>query len=175
MAGIDTLKHTENHIQYLSGFQPIQYDRCLNFCICYVGQYEALTECPMCFLKCHAADNTPLPISHTFQSSPASMLWLLILYMQLSPSTKQNTSMIHYHALLTTDVVVGSERLLFWFFSDPQDIELELSTDGFRLFKHHTKTAWSIILFNYNLPPEERFQKDNIILMGIIPWTEEAW
>jgi len=76
---------------------------------------------------------------------------------------------------LTTDVVVGDKRLSFWFFSDPQDIALELLTDGFRLFEHHPKTAWPIILFNYNLPPEERFQKDNIILMGIIPWTEEAW
>jgi len=46
---------------------------------------------------------------------------------------------------------------------------LGLSTDGFRPFKHCTKTTWPIILFNYNLAPEEIFQKDNIILMGVIP------
>jgi len=46
---------------------------------------------------------------------------------------------------------------------------LGLSTDGFGPFKHHIKTAWPIILFNYNLPSEERFQKDNIISVGIIP------
>ena len=45
---------------------------------------------------------------------------------------------------------------------------LGLLTDGFEQFKHRTKTAWPIILFNYNLPPEERFWKDNIILVGII-------
>jgi len=75
----------------------------------------------------------------------------------------------HYHALLTMDIVVGDERLLFWFFLDSRDIVLGLSTDGFGPFKHCTKTAWPIILFNYNLPPEERFQKDNIISVGIIP------
>jgi len=64
---------------------------------------------------------------------------------------------------------VGNERLPFWFFSDPQNIALGLSTNGFGPFKHCTKTAWPIILFNYNLPPEERFQKDNIISVCIIP------
>ena len=64
---------------------------------------------------------------------------------------------------------MGDEKLPFWFFLDPQDIALGLSTDGFGPFKHHIKTAWPIILFNYNLPPEERFQKDNIISVGIIP------
>jgi hypothetical protein len=64
---------------------------------------------------------------------------------------------------------VGDERLPFWFFSDPRDIALGLSTDGFGPFKHRTKTAWPIILFNYNLPPEVRFQKDNIISVGVIP------
>jgi len=63
---------------------------------------------------------------------------------------------------------VDDKKLPFWFFSDPRDIVLGLSMDGFGPFKHHTKTAWPIILFNYNLPPEERFQKDNIISVGII-------
>ena len=67
------------------------------------------------------------------------------------------------------DVVVGDKKLPFWFFSDPRDIALGLSMDGFVPFKHRTKTAWLIILFNYNLPPEERFRKDNIISVGIIP------
>ena len=35
--------------------------------------------------------------------------------------------------------------------------------------KQHTKTAWPIILFNYNLPPKEQFLKKNHISVGIIP------
>ena len=56
-----------------------------------------------------------------------------------------------------------------WFFSDPRDIALGLSTDGFGPFKQHNKTAWALIMFNYNLPPKERFQKENIISLGTIP------
>jgi hypothetical protein len=52
---------------------------------------------------------------------------------------------------------------------DPCDIVLGLSADGFGPFKHCTKTAWPVILFNYNLPPEERFLKKNIISVGVIP------
>jgi hypothetical protein len=48
-------------------------------------------------------------------------------------------------------------------------IALGLSTDGFGPFKHRTKTAWPVILFNYNLPPKERFLKKNIISVGVIP------
>jgi len=75
----------------------------------------------------------------------------------------------HYSLLRESFVTVGGEELPNWFFSDPRDIALGLSTDGFGPFKHRTKTAWPIILFNYNLPPEERFLKKNIISVGVIP------
>jgi hypothetical protein len=61
----------------------------------------------------------------------------------------------HYSLLQESFVTVGGEELPNWFFSDPCDVALGLSTDGFGPFKHHTKTAWPIILFNYNLPPKE--------------------
>jgi hypothetical protein len=75
----------------------------------------------------------------------------------------------HYSLLRKSFVTVGGEELPIWFFSDPCDIALGLSTDGFGPFKHCTKTAWPVILFNYNLPPKERFLKKNIILVGVIP------
>ena len=56
-----------------------------------------------------------------------------------------------------------------WFFSDPRDIALGFSTDGFGPFKKRNKTAWPLIIFNYNLPPNERFRKENIISLGTIP------
>jgi hypothetical protein len=65
--------------------------------------------------------------------------------------------------------MINNEELPTWFFSNPHDIALGLSADGFGPFKHRTKTAWPIILFNYNLPPEEWFLKRNIISIGVIP------
>ena len=63
----------------------------------------------------------------------------------------------HYHSLQETFIMIGDEELPMCFFSDPHDIALGLSTNGFGPFKCCTKTAWPIILFNYNLPPEEQF------------------
>ena len=74
-----------------------------------------------------------------------------------------------YQLLLKSFVTIGDEELPFYLFSDPRDIALGLSTDGFGPFKRRTKTSWPIILFNYNLPPEERFLKKNIISIGNIP------
>ena len=75
----------------------------------------------------------------------------------------------HYTSLLEKFVTIGDEQLPMWFFSDPRDIALGLSTDGFGPFKRRNKAAWPLILFNYNLPPEERFRKEHIISLGSIP------
>jgi Transposase family tnp2 len=72
-------------------------------------------------------------------------------------------------SLLQNCATIGNEELPMWFFSNPRDITLGLLTDGFCLFKHWNKAAWPLILFNYNLPPEERFHKKNIISLGLIP------
>ena len=75
----------------------------------------------------------------------------------------------HYHSLLETFVTISDEELPMWFFSDPRDIALGFSTDSFGPFKKRNKTAWPLIIFNYNLPPKERFWKENIISLGTIP------
>jgi hypothetical protein len=48
------------------------------------------------------------------------------------------------------------------YFGDNRDIALGLSTDGFAPFKRRKNTAWPLIIFNYNLPPEIRFHLENI-------------
>jgi hypothetical protein len=40
------------------------------------------------------------------------------------------------------------------YFKDDRDMALGLSTDVFAPFKKHKLTAWPLIIFNYNLPPE---------------------
>jgi len=54
------------------------------------------------------------------------------------------------------------------FFQDPHDVVLSLSIDGFAPFKHKTTICRPLILFNYNLPPEDWFHVSNIISLGII-------
>ena len=75
----------------------------------------------------------------------------------------------HCHSLLRTPVTIGDEELPMWSFSDPRDIALGFSADGFGPFKWHNKTAWLLIIFNYNIPHKESFQKKYIISLGTIP------
>jgi hypothetical protein len=55
------------------------------------------------------------------------------------------------------------------YFSDHRDIALGLSLDGFAPFKRRSNSAWPVILFNYNLPPDLRTHLDHILCYGIIP------
>ena len=77
---------------------------------------------------------------------------------------------LHYCSLLKERVVVGDQTYPHNYFSDHCDsIALSFTTDGFTPFKKQKHTMWMLLIFNYNLPPEQRFQKDNIFCVGIIP------
>ena len=73
-----------------------------------------------------------------------------------------------YHQLLGEKVVIDGKTASHEYFSDPHNVALGLSTDGFAPFKQHKATAWPLVLFDYNLPPETRFHKDNKLDLGTI-------
>ncbi|PIL25594.1 hypothetical protein GSI_11342 [Ganoderma sinense ZZ0214-1] len=75
----------------------------------------------------------------------------------------------NYRALLDKHVTVDGKSLAHKYFDDARDVALGLSTDGFAPFKRRTKTAWPLILFNYNLRPDIRTHLDNILGLGVIP------
>jgi len=82
---------------------------------------------------------------------------------------------LHYCSLLGERVVVGDRTLPHNYFSDYHDITLGFATDGFAPFKKQKHTMWILLIFNYNLPPDQCFQKDNILCAGIIPSPKKPW
>ena len=82
---------------------------------------------------------------------------------------------LHYRLLLSEYVVVGDQTLPYNYFSDYCDIVLGFATDGFAPFKKWKHTTWILLIFNYNLPPDQHFQKDNILCAGIIPSPKKPW
>ena len=62
---------------------------------------------------------------------------------------------LHYRSLLTERVVVGDRMLPHKYFSDHRDIALGFATDGFTPFKKQKQTTWILLIFNYNLPPDQ--------------------
>lgn len=75
----------------------------------------------------------------------------------------------HYRQLLTKKVSINGQEMPYHHFSDSRDIALGLSTDGFAPFRCRKTTAWPLILYNYNLPPEIRFLKEFIMCLGVVP------
>lgn len=176
---------TKKQVRLLSGFQLVRYSCCINSCVCFTGPYEALTHCPHCHEPKLDARNNPRKF---FDYIP------LIPRLQAMSSNAQNANLMRYRARfdhepgVTKDVFDGShyQSLLnkivpasndspFFYFSDERDIALGLSTDGFAPFKRRDKTCWPIILFNYNLPPDIRFQKKYCINVGTIPGPKKPW
>jgi len=74
-----------------------------------------------------------------------------------------------YCSLCGKKVKLDGRTFEHQYFSGPRDVALGLSTDGFTPFKRRKNTAWPLIIFNYNLPPEIRFHINNILALGVIP------
>jgi hypothetical protein len=94
---------------------------------------------------------------------------------RMSGMTTDIFDRLHYRSLLGECVIVGDQRLPHNYFSDHGDVALSFATDGFAPFKRRKHTAWILLIFNYNLPPDQHFQKDNILCVGIIPGLKKPW
>ncbi|EKM74305.1 hypothetical protein AGABI1DRAFT_48245, partial [Agaricus bisporus var. burnettii JB137-S8] len=178
-----TLKVTKSRVQELSGFQAKYYSCCINSCVCYVGLYKDLTECPYCHEAARDAKGKPrqvfayLPLVPRLQamtSSPhhAEKMRYRGDFQHEPGKVRDVFDGSHYRSLLNKTVSTKNSedpQPPFCHFSDKRDIALGLSTDGFAPFKQRNKTCWPIILFNYNLPPDIRFQKRYCISLGTIP------
>ena len=186
-ASHDTLKMTKKRVRSLAGFGPVRYDCCINSCVCFVGPYEDLTECPNpnCKEARYSAGGKArkyfdyLPIiprlKAMFANSAHAMKMRYRAEFMHEPGVfKDVFDGSHYQSLLNT--IVPTDRAHpFFYFSDERDIALGLSTDGFAPFKRRDATCWPIILFNYNLPPELRFQKKYCIHVATVPGPKKPW
>src|ERR1700733_4279443 len=120
---IDSLKNTEKHVQFLSGFQPVCYHCCLSSCICYTGPYETLKQCPKCNTDHYKADGTTLQA--IFQYLPIIPCLCAMLTsssyaakMQYWSKHEDDPTKItdifdgtHYHSLQETFIMIGDEEL----------------------------------------------------------------
>jgi len=181
----DSLKMVKKRVRSLAGFQPVRYSCCINSCVCFVGPYEDLTSCPNCKEPRFKANGKPrkyfdyIPVIPRLQSMSANSVHAEKMryranYVHEPGAIKDVFDGSHYQSLLNT-IVPDSEDHPFFYFSDERDIALGLSTDGFAPFKKRDKTCWPIILFNYNLPPEVRFQKKYCIHVATVPGPKKPW
>ena len=159
----------------------MHYSFCIFWCVCFTGPYETLQKCLKYNADCYKAGGITLhsyfeylPIIPHLQAMVANSIYARKIQYQSNctcdPTKLTNIfNSAHFISLLRKFVTIGNKQLHIWFFSNPQDIVLGLSTNIFCPFKRRNKAAWPLILFNYNLSFEERFLKKNIISLGSIP------
>jgi hypothetical protein len=183
--GLRSWKKTQADIGKISGLKPELYDCCPNSCLCYVGKYADLQECPHCKetrLDRHGRPRRrfsyiPLiPRLKAFladQEQAAKMAYRAE-YMHLPDVIKDVFDGVLYRNLLGKLVTpVGGPTQRHAYFGGATDVALGLSTDGYAPFRRRKKTAWPIIIFNYNLPPDVRFHLENVLCLGVVPGPQK--
>src|SRR6267154_614298 len=187
--GMENLAKTRSHVRTLSRFEPVKLACCINSCICYTGPYAKLKECPKCGTSClHESGRARrifsyMPLIPRLHALMSNRTYATHLQYHANEHTKNRrpgtitdiSDGLHYHLLLGEHVVVGDQTYPHNYFSNDHDIALGFATNGFTPFKRQKHTVWILLIFNYNLPPEERFQKDNILCAGIIPRPKKPW
>jgi len=171
----------------LAGIKPKHYNCCIKSCVCYAGIYASLDTCPECkeprFRGVDSNGNprprrrfTYIPFiqrlcDYLANTSMAQTMQYRGNYTHTPGTFKDIFDGQDYQTLCGSPITVDGVPLKSgaMYFGDPRDVALGLSTDGFGIFNRGQATAWPLILFNYNLPPETRFHINNIIPLGIIP------
>jgi hypothetical protein len=179
--GTPSWKACQLRVGKISGLKPKLYDMCINSCLCYTGHYADLLICPYCKeMRHNARGRARRRFSYIPLIPRLRALWenedmaKLMEYrgkFTHDPETiKDIFDGLLYRSLLGKHVQpVGGPTQRHQYFERDTDMVLGLSTDGYAPFRRRAKTAWPLLLFNYNLPPDIRFHQDNMLSLGVIP------
>jgi hypothetical protein len=175
-------KATQNHVGRMSELQPEIYDCCINSCMCYVGPtYSGLTACPFCKEgrrdACGKARRKftyipliPRLLAFLANAEQSERMRYRAEFEHVEDVVKDIFDGKLYRSLLGKHVrPVGGPTQQHRYFEAASDVALGLSTDGYAPFRRRAKTAWPLLIFNYNLPPEIRFHLENMLCLGVIP------
>ena len=180
LRNLPSLKLLRSRLKFLSGVMPVLYDCCINSCCCYTGPYVELTQCPYCGELRRTQSGRP---RKTFMYVPI-IPHLVNLYrnatvantLQYRHDYKAKPDGVadvfdseHYQHLHRTEVTIQGIPIGHKFFSQPTDIALGLSTDGFGPFKCRKQTCWPLLLYIYNFPPKIRTHLVRLFSLGLIP------
>ena len=180
IGNLPSLTRIRRRIAFISGIEPVDYHCCIKSCCCFTGPFATQTTCPYCGETRYTDSGSPRKIFQYIPLAPR----LRALY--ADPDTAKTLRYrhdyqpqpgvvadifdgSHYKSLCGTNVTIEGESLGYKFFSQPTDIAIGLSTDGFGPFKRRKQTCWPIIVFLYNFPPEIRVKLVSIFSLGMIP------
>jgi hypothetical protein len=178
---IRTWKRTQGAATRISGLNPILYDCCVNSCCAFTGRKTGLDFCPYCKEARRDAKGKP---RKRFSYIPLIPRLVALMGNEEKAQQARYRGEVHehdpdvlkdifdakvYRSLLGKLVSIGGRLCQHTFFQDTRDMAFGFSTDGYAPFRKRSKTAWPLLLYNYNLPPEVRFHLENILCVGVVP------
>jgi hypothetical protein len=178
---IPTWKVVMARALHLAGIEPVFIDCCTNSCMAFTGSHEKLKHCTYCKQPRFTSSKKPrkrfcylplIPRLKMFSANTrfADLMRYRVRDHQHNPGVTSDVfDGSCYQSLLNQHVSLNGKKCKHRFFADDTDIALGLSTDGFAPFKKRTQTAWPLLVYNYNLPPDVRFHLEHIICLGVVP------
>ena len=181
----DTLHRMKVQLGELSELMAESYDCCVRSCVAFTGPHTKLKACPRCRRPRYRQNGKPVKTYRYLPLIP--QLVASFLNQELNQQMRYRGDKVkvsngpitdvfdgsHYHELLQKEVTIDGHGLGHTYFSDDRDVALGLATDGVNPWQRRKSTFWPILLYNFNLPPEERFHDDNAICVGEVPGPEK--
>jgi hypothetical protein len=178
---VPTLHVSHRRLALLAGFEARKIDCCVDSCMSFAPDaYCNLDHCIYCKKPRRNAQGEPQKWFTYIPFAPrlvglyrSPQMGSVMLHRSKHQHIPGVTTDVYdgenYRNLLGKEVTADGRPLGHRFFHDERDVALGLATDGFSPFKNRRATAWPLILFNYNLPPQLRFLLDHIMCVGVIP------
>jgi hypothetical protein len=153
------------------GLEVQKIHACPNDCILYRGDYENLTECPICTAlryKIRGDDPGDIEGEPPRKRVPAKVMWYAPIIPQLKRlfRCKEHAKLLRWHKeeRLSDGMLRHPADGSQWrkidnkfkdFAVDARNIRFGLSTDGFNPFgdRSSSHSTWPVTLCIYNLPP----------------------
>lgn len=186
---LDSLHQMKKRLEELSELMAESYDCCIKSCVAFTGPHAKLRACPRCRKPRYRLNGQPMKVYRYIPLIPRLISFFLNhelnQRMCYRSEGHQKTKAAgeglmtdvfdgaHYLGLLEREVSVNGHGLGHTYFSGPRDVALGLATDGVNPWKRRKSTFWPILLFNFNLPPTERFHDENVICVGEVPGPQK--
>ena len=167
------------------------YDCCVNSCICFTGEFEPLTTCPLCGEPRHDERKKArnrfryIPImprlQSMFQDRHTIQMLLYRLQREVGPDRIEDVwdSKI-LQELLDRNVVIDGHVQEYCYGELDTDVFLAFTCDGISIHKgigaqrsQTEYTCFPLELIILNLPPEVRTRDEYVYSLGVIPGPRE--
>ncbi|EKM84453.1 transposase 21 superfamily [Agaricus bisporus var. burnettii JB137-S8] len=170
----------KRRLSSFSGVTPIYQDMCLNSCIGFTGPYSSLDACPKCASPRFYQDTQrpqkqfmtiPIgPIIQALYSSPTVSQEMHYLEKRLAENLAYATN--NGGKIRVYDDTACGSNLLMAHASGKfhrEDVALQISLDGAKLFEHKDSDCWMWVWIIHNLSPDIRYKKSFVIPGGFVP------